>query len=175
MAIPDLPFFGWGFSQGDMPRSPKRPAFKSPCQITSSDLESPQSGQGLNLGHNKKTVDGKAPGALSTMNKIENTATLDDIREIVQQIVERFRPQKVILFGSYAQGKPTQDSDVDLLVVMETNEQALHAAARISAAIEHPFPLDILVFRPSELKASLERRGVFATEVMAKGIVLHEA
>ena len=109
------------------------------------------------------------------MSKIEDTVTLDDIREIVQQIVERFRPQKVILFGSYAQGKPTQDSDVDLLVVMETNEQALHAAARISAAIDHPFPLDILVFRPSELKASLERRGVFATEVMAKGIVLHEA
>jgi len=109
------------------------------------------------------------------MSVIKNTATAKDIREIVQQIVERFRPQKVILFGSYAQGKPTQDSDVDLLVVMDTDEQALHAAARISAAIEHHFPLDILVFKPSELKASLERQGVFATEVMAKGIVLHEA
>ncbi len=109
------------------------------------------------------------------MNEIKNTVSLKDIRVIVQQIVERFRPQKVILFGSYAQGKPTQDSDVDLLVVMDTNEQALYAAARISAAIDHPFPLDILVFRPADLKASLERKGAFATEVMAKGIVLHEA
>ena len=109
------------------------------------------------------------------MTEIKNTVTLQAIREIVQQIVKRFRPQKVILFGSYAHGKPTQDSDVDLLVVMETSEHVLHAAARISAAIDHPFPLDILVFRPSELKASLERKGVFATEVMAKGIVLHEA
>jgi predicted nucleotidyltransferase len=109
------------------------------------------------------------------MTEMKNTVTLQAIREIVQQIVERFRPQKVILFGSYVQGKPTPDSDVDLLVVMETNEQALHAAARISAAIDHPFPLDILVFRPSELKASLERKGVFATEIIAKGIVLHEA
>jgi len=109
------------------------------------------------------------------MNEIKRTVNLKDIREIVQQIVERFRPEKVILFGSYAQGKPTQDSDVDLLVVMETNEQSLHAAARISAAIDHPFPLDILVFRPSDLQASLERKGVFATEIMAKGIVLHEA
>jgi uncharacterized protein len=108
------------------------------------------------------------------MTEMKNTVTLQAIREIVQQIVERFRPQKVILFGSYVQGKPTPDSDVDLLVVMETNEQALHAAARISAAIDHPFPLDILVFRPSELKASLERKGVFATEIIAKGIVLHE-
>jgi predicted nucleotidyltransferase len=109
------------------------------------------------------------------MIEIKNTVTSKDIREIVQQIVERFRPQKVILFGSYAQGKPTPDSDVDLLVVMETDEQTLHAAARISAAIDHPFSLDILVFKPSELKASLERKGVFVTEVMAKGIVLHEA
>lgn len=109
------------------------------------------------------------------MTDVKNSVTLQEIREIVQQIVERFRPQKVILFGSYAQGKPNPDSDVDLLVVMETSEPALHAAARISAAIEHPFPLDILVFRPSELKASLERKGVFATEVMARGIVLHEA
>jgi predicted nucleotidyltransferase len=104
------------------------------------------------------------------MTEIKNTVTLQAIREIVQQIVERFRPQKVILFGSYAHGKPTSDTDVDLLVVMETSEQALHAAARISAAIDHPFPLDILVFRPSELKASLQRKGVFATEVMAKGL-----
>jgi len=105
----------------------------------------------------------------------QKSVSLKDIREIVRQIVDRFQPQKVILFGSYAQGKPTEDSDVDLLVVMETNEQALHAAARISAAIDHPFPLDILVFRPSELKASLERKGSFVTEVMTKGIVLHEA
>jgi len=109
------------------------------------------------------------------MSEIKNTITLKDIREIVQQIVEHFCPQRVILFGSHAQGKPTEDSDVDLLVVMETNERPLHMAARISAAIDHPFPLDILVFRPSELKASLERKGVFATEVMAKGVVLYEA
>jgi predicted nucleotidyltransferase len=108
------------------------------------------------------------------MTEVKGTVTLDAIREIVQQIVERFRPQKVILFGSYAHGNPTPDSDVDLLVVMETSERVLHAAARISAAIDHPFPMDILVYRPSELKASLERKGVFATEIMANGIVLHE-
>ena len=112
---------------------------------------------------------------IPAMTEVKGTVTLQAIREIVQQIVERFRPQKVILFGSYAHGNPTPDSDVDLLVIMETSERVLHAAARISAAIDHPFPLDTLVFRPSELKASLERKGVFATEIMANGIVLHEA
>jgi predicted nucleotidyltransferase len=109
------------------------------------------------------------------MVETKTRVTLEDIQGTVQQIVERFHPRKVILFGSYTQGIPTEDSDVDLLVVMETDEKPLHAAARISAAIDHPFSLDILVFRPSDLQASLERKGIFATEVVTKGIVLYEA
>jgi predicted nucleotidyltransferase len=73
------------------------------------------------------------------MAMAQATVTLNDIRRVVQQIVERFDPQKVILFGSYASGRPTKDSDVDLLVVMDTDEEPIHAAARIAAAIDHPF------------------------------------
>lgn len=109
------------------------------------------------------------------MTKGTTTVTLKDIQKIVQQIVDRFHPQKVILFGSYAYGTPTEDSDVDLLVVMETEEPPLHAAARIAAAIDHPCALDILVRRPSDLEASLARQGVFATEVLTTGVVLYEA
>ena len=97
------------------------------------------------------------------------------LNKIVRRVVKIAKPEKIIMFGSAARDEMGPNSDVDLLVVMETDEQALHAAARISAAIDHPFPLDILVFKPSELKASLERKGVFATVVMAKGIVVHEA
>ena len=97
------------------------------------------------------------------------------IQQVVRQIVGQFCPEKVILFGSYAYGVPTKDSDVDLLVVMEADGNPLHAAARISAAIDHPFPLDILVFEPRQLRASLERGAVFATEVASRGIVLYEA
>jgi predicted nucleotidyltransferase len=96
----------------------------------------------------------------------------DQIRQVVRQIVERFCPHKVILFGSHAEGTPDQDSDVDLLVVMNTDDQPLHTAARIAAAIDRPFPLDILVFHPSDFKESLERRGTFATSVTSKGMVL---
>ncbi len=97
------------------------------------------------------------------------------IRGIVQQIVERFRPQQVILFGPQAAGVPTADSDVDLLVVMETEDAPLHTAARISAAVEHPLPLDILVVEPMEWQASIARGGVFATEVSREGVVAYEA
>lgn len=51
---------------------------------------------------------------------LKTTATERDIAEVVAQIVEHFHPQQVVLFGSYAYGTPTPDSDVDLLVVMET-------------------------------------------------------
>lgn len=106
---------------------------------------------------------------------VRTATTLNDIRYVVQQIVERFEPQKVILFGSYADGKPTDDSDVDLLVVMDGDEEPIHTAARISAAIDHPFALDIVVSKPSTLEASFKRRGNFATEIMTRGVVLYEA
>jgi predicted nucleotidyltransferase len=109
------------------------------------------------------------------MTKDTPTVTLRDIQKIVQQIVAHCQPQKVILFGAYARGTPTADSDVDLLVIMETEEPPLHAAARFAAAIDHPCALDILVRRPADLEASLARQGVFATEVLTTGVVLYEA
>ena len=102
-------------------------------------------------------------------------ATLEGIRSVTRQIVHQFHPQKVILFGSYAFGQPTEDSDVDLLVVMDTDEPPLHAAAQIAATIEHPFPLDIVVRTPAEFAAAVQRKGVFATEVATKGVTLYEA
>ena len=62
---------------------------------------------------------------------------LTDIQKVVQQIVEHFNPQKVFLFGSYANGNPTEDSDVDLLVVMDTDDKLIHAAACIAAGIDN--------------------------------------
>jgi len=82
----------------------------------------------------------------------------------------------VILFGSYAYGQPTEDSDVDLLVVVvDTDEPPLHVAAKIAAMVDHPFPLDIIVHTPTEFAAAIQRKGVFATEVATKGITLYEA
>ena len=101
--------------------------------------------------------------------------TRQDIQDVARQIAERFQPRQVILFGSYAYGHPTPDSDVDYLVVMETEEPPLHAAARIAASMDHPFPLDILVYTPMALQAALDRQSTFAQEVADKGIILYEA
>lgn len=109
------------------------------------------------------------------MEKVESIPVPEALRAVVREIVVRFHPRKVILFGSYAAGVPTVDSDVDLLVVMESEDNPLHTAAGISAAVDHPFPLDILVRTPEEFQASLERGGSFAKELAARGVVLYEA
>jgi len=95
------------------------------------------------------------------------------IRRFARQVAERFRPDKIILFGSYAYGTPHKDSDVDILVVMPARNQ-LDQAFKIHATILPPFPLDIIVRTPKNLKERLEEGDSFLREVVLKGKVLYE-
>jgi predicted nucleotidyltransferase len=98
---------------------------------------------------------------------------LAEIRRFVRQVAERFQPDKIILFGSYAYGTPRADSDVDLLVVMPAHNQ-LDQAFRIRLAIPASFPMDLIVRTPKNLKGWLEAGDSFHTEVVSKGRVLYE-
>jgi predicted nucleotidyltransferase len=95
------------------------------------------------------------------------------IRRFARQVAEQFHPDKIILFGSYAYGTPHEDSDVDILVVMPARNQ-LDMAVRIDRAIEAPFPLDLIVRTPKNLRWRLEAGDWFLREVVAKGKVLYE-
>ncbi|MDQ3707507.1 MAG: nucleotidyltransferase domain-containing protein [Chloroflexota bacterium] len=96
-------------------------------------------------------------------------------QQVVSQIVAGFHPKTVILFGSYAYGAPNSDSDLDLLVVMEDVDNPLRMAAKIAAEIDHPVPLDIVVFDANVLMEAVARQAVFATEITSRGKVLYEA
>lgn len=95
------------------------------------------------------------------------------IRRFARQVAERFQPDKIILFGSYAYGQPHEDSDVDILVVMPARNQ-IDQAARISLAIDRPFPLDIIVRTPKNMAWRLEEGDSFLQEIVSKGKVLYE-
>ena len=97
-----------------------------------------------------------------------------EIRRFARQVAEQFRPEKIILFGSYAYGTPHEDSDVDILVIMPARNQ-LDMAFKISWAIQPPFPLDLKVRTPKNMKWRLEAGDWFLREVMEKGKVLYEA
>jgi predicted nucleotidyltransferase len=97
-----------------------------------------------------------------------------EIRKYVRRVVERFRPEKVILFGSHAYGTPDEGSDVDLLVVMPAKNE-LSQSIRIGQAFWAPFPLDLLVCTPDNLAKRLAWNDWFMKEVVEKGIVLYDA
>ena len=95
------------------------------------------------------------------------------IRRFARQVAEKFQPDKIILFGSYAYGTPHADSDVDILVIMPARNQ-LDMAFKIHWTIQPPFPLDIIVRTPKEMKWRLEERESFLTEITSRGKVLYE-
>src|ERR1700722_20589940 len=79
------------------------------------------------------------------------------IRRYARAIAEEFQPDKIILFGSYAYGTPHTDSDVDLLVVMPTRNQH-DQAVRIRWRLAAPFPVDLIVRTPKQMKWRLEEK-----------------
>ena len=98
------------------------------------------------------------------------------IDEIVRQIVENFQPQKIILFGSYARGNPRPESDVDLLVIMETPLKEAKQASLIDQSLERDmFGLDLIVRTPKNMAKRIALGDSFLKEVMVQGKVLYEA
>ncbi len=95
------------------------------------------------------------------------------INAVVKQIAEKFEPEKIILFGSYAHGKPRPESDVDLLVVMETPLRNTQQAVQIARAIDYNFGLDLLVRSPQQLTERLALGDFFLQEIVEKGKVLY--
>src|SRR5207248_1200791 len=86
------------------------------------------------------------------------------IRRFARQVAERFRPDKIILFGSHAYGAPHADSDVDILVIMPARNE-LDQSFRIHSTLMPAFPLDIVVRTPKNLKWRLEEGDSFLREI----------
>jgi uncharacterized protein len=100
--------------------------------------------------------------------------SLQDIQNYANKIAERFKPEKIILFGSYANGKPNEDSDVDLFVVMDHEGKGWEKAAEISLNVEPPFAMDLLVRKKIDLTRYVKLGDPFYREVAKHGVVLYE-
>ncbi len=99
----------------------------------------------------------------------------ETLPKVIRRIVKELHPDKIILFGSYAYGTPTQDSDVDLLVVMDTTASSKERSWAVSRLlIPRPFPVDILVRTPREIEQALEKGDFFTEEIVTQGRVLYE-
>lgn len=100
-------------------------------------------------------------------------ASMKDIRQFADAIVREFAPEQIILFGSHARGEAGRDSDVDLLVVMRHRGHWLDQAVTIRRQIARPFPLDLLVRSPNEIRKRLAIHDSFVRDILEEGKVLH--
>ena len=103
------------------------------------------------------------------------TATYKEIKELSQQIAREFHPQKIILFGSYAYGKPAWDSDVDLLVVMPFKGRPNRQAVKIRSRIDTQVAFDLLVRTPQQITRRLAMGDLFIRDIFERGKVVYEA
>lgn len=103
--------------------------------------------------------------------------TQKQINEIIEKIATNFKPERIILFGSYAYGIPTKDSDLDLLVVVDKSNQPRYKRSRLIR--KHLWgitdaPKDIIVYTQEEIDEWKEVEESFITSVLKDGKVLYE-
>lgn len=97
-------------------------------------------------------------------------------RQSIERIVAVYRPDKVILFGSYSRGKAKTDSDIDVLVIKQRPKEhrLVDRIGRILEIVPFGTPIEPLVLTPSEVEARLQAGDFFIQEILASGTILYE-
>ena len=110
------------------------------------------------------------------MDEISHPAiTMQQIEDVSRRIADEFHPERVLLFGSYAGGAPSQDSDVDLLVILPFDGKAVAKSVEMRLKVRPPFPVDLLVRTPEKIRERLALGDPFIRSILEKGKVLYEA
>jgi len=99
------------------------------------------------------------------------------ILEVVGKLRSEYEPIKIILFGSYAYGNPTKDSDIDLLILKNTDKRRADRFVEVKRIIYNPdlkIPISPLVYTPEELEERLKIGDDFVKEIVRKGVIIYE-
>lgn len=99
---------------------------------------------------------------------------MSDIQRYCDGIADAFKPQKIILFGSYAYGSPTEDSDVDVMVVMPKRRYKRDLGFRMRIKVPAGFPVDVLVEPDDKLQRRIADRESFILDVTERGKIMYE-
>jgi predicted nucleotidyltransferase len=97
-----------------------------------------------------------------------------EIQEIADQIIEKYQPEKIILFGSAARGEFTLDSDVDMLIVKkDTPHYGIDRMRELRKLIKKKIAADFLIYRPDEIEKRLKMGDPFLRDIFTEGKVLY--
>lgn len=99
-----------------------------------------------------------------------------DIEIIKDQIVKEFAPEKIILFGSYAWGKPTDDSDIDLLIIQNSAQPRSQRQQTLQKKLAgNLIPMDLLIYTPAEIEHSInQNQNLFLEDIFKNGKAIYE-
>jgi predicted nucleotidyltransferase len=97
-----------------------------------------------------------------------------DIKTLSMRIARAFRPRRIVLFGSYARGTATPDSDVDLLVILPFHGRPLDMSLEILNRASPDFPVDLLARRPADTARRYREGDPLIRDALEEGIILYE-
>ena len=103
------------------------------------------------------------------------TSVRNQVERLAEQIAREFHPDKIILFGSHAYGRPGPGSDVDLLVIMRFRGRPVRQAIAILNKLNVLTPIDLLVRTPEQVQERLALGDQFMREILERGKVMYEA
>jgi predicted nucleotidyltransferase len=97
------------------------------------------------------------------------------LEHVTKTIVERFRPRRIMVFGSHARGEAGPDSDLDLFIEMDTSRRLPERAIEVSEVFGlRPWPMDIVVYTPEEVRRLRHINGTLLSVIEKEGKVLYE-
>ena len=109
------------------------------------------------------------------MTKAQNNKIKKEVRNIKDQLVKKYKPEKIILFGSAVSGKFTKDSDLDFLVIKKnTPYQGRERVRQLYGLIDKEMAADFLVYRPREFERGVMSEDPFIKDIIKTGQVLYE-
>jgi len=98
------------------------------------------------------------------------------INRIVEKIKREYQPDKIILFGSFAWGRPTKHSDIDLFIIKETRERHIDRSVRVAKILDEEswiFAIEPWVYTPGEVSQRLKIGDPFVKKILKKGKILY--
>lgn len=99
---------------------------------------------------------------------------LTTLEAVIQRLIDAYDPERIILFGSHATGGPQKESDIDLLIVKESDQRPIDRQVEVERLLsDRQVPLDLLVYTPQELRDLYAAGSPFIEEVVESGRVLY--
>lgn len=107
------------------------------------------------------------------MNNKRQKILKENLDKIIMDLKEKYNPQKVIIFGSYASGNITDFSDLDILIIKDTRSRFFDRLREVTRICDYKVGVDFLVYTPEEYEAQVKKNLFFREEIAYKGKVVY--